>query len=160
MSAYPLAMLMGVCRLREDAAALAARTAEANLRAERERERRLRREREEYRRWRLAEEDRRYGVLIGKDSNAIGMNAFRGELAELKDRELAYDRAAIESKKLQAGLAKRAAEARTAYLAAIQKSRKIDSHREKWREDWDRERIRLEDIEMEEFAKGTIGPAR
>ncbi|MCD8351837.1 MAG: type III secretion protein [Planctomycetaceae bacterium] len=158
MSAYPLAMLVGVCKLREDAAASAMRVAEANLVREEETERGLRADLAEYAAWRLNEEDRRYAELFDSEPDIKDMERFRAELAGLKERELEFEREIIESKRRQKELALLVEKARTAYLATVQESRKIDAHREDWLEDWLREVSRAEEIEMEEFSKGKPGP--
>ena len=158
MSAYPLAMLIGVCKLREDSAASAMRAAEANLNQEQERERTLRADLAAYMEWRLREEDRRYEAFFAAESDRTGMEKFRADLATLKERELELEKEIIDSQRLQVELAAKLAETKKVYLAAVQESRKIDAHRESWLEEWNREQARAEDVEMEEFSKGKPAP--
>ncbi len=152
MSAYPLVMLIGVCKLREDAAASAMRAAELKLHNEEEEEKRLCGELAEYHQWRIAEEDKRYDAVIGTDTDKAGMEEFRAGLASLKEREIQYEGAIIESKQRQIALREALEQTKKTYHLAVLESRKIDAHRVNWLEEWNREQVRLEDVEMEEFS--------
>lgn len=153
-SPYPLAMLIGVCKLREDAAASAVRVAERNRDDEKEAGDKLRRELEEYKVWRREEENRRYKELFDKESDREDLESFRIGIASLKDREVEYEGMIIESDRRLAELEVKVEEAKRVYMAALQETMKIDAHREMWMEDWNREQGRLEDVEMEEFTGG------
>lgn len=152
-AAYPLGMLMGVCKLREDAAASKVRLAEHRLNEAREQERALRDALVEYARWRLREEDRRYDGIIGTAMNVVGMEDFRGELGGLKQREVEYEGEIIEAGRLIAAREEEVAGARRVYMATIQETRKIEAHRDSWLEEWSREQARLEDVEAEDFTR-------
>lgn len=152
-AAYPLTMLIGVCKLREDAASSKLRGAEYRLEEAVENEKKLQQALVEYRQWRLEEEDRRYRGIVGLDMNRAEMEDFRADLGLLKVREAEYEKEIIEAGRLITVREKEVEEARKAYMATLQETRKIETHRELWLEDWKKEQNRLEDIEMEEFTK-------
>lgn len=153
-SSYPLAMLIGVCKLREDAAASAMRAAERRVEEEEENGRRLRKELEDYIAWRIEEENRRYREIIGTETDREEMEKFRAGLSLLKEKDVEYEGRIIESDRRLVELREKLTEAKKAYLAAVQETTKIDAHREMWMEDWTREQNRIEDVEMEEFTGG------
>ncbi len=153
MSAYPLRMLVGVCKLREDSAASASRLAEYRLQEEQDLGRKLENDLAEYVKWRFSEEDRRYDGIIGTEMLLATVEDFRTDLAGLKLREAEYEKEIIESGRRAAEREKELAAAKAVYMAALQETRKIEAHREIWTEEWNREQARLEDVEMEEFSK-------
>lgn len=152
LSSYPLQALLSVRLYREEAARNGLRVAERLLAQAREDVVRCREELERYRSWRVEEEGRRYAAILGKAMSLDEIADFRASLGSLavgeEERVQDVGRAQDAATRQEAAVAR----AHQAVAAARREAAKIETHRDIWRESDKKERERLEDLELEEFA--------
>ncbi|WP_300717860.1 YscO family type III secretion system apparatus protein [uncultured Desulfovibrio sp.] len=152
LSSYPLQALLSVRLYREDAARNGLRVAERLLVQAREDVVRCREELERYRSWRVEEEGRRYAAILGKVLSLDEIAGFRASLGALAVGEEERIQAVGRAQDAVARQETAVARARQAVAVARREAAKIETHRDIWREGDKKERERLEDLELEEFA--------
>jgi type III secretion protein O len=138
-------------QLREEAAATECSAREKTLLAARQETQARRKTLEEYLVWRKEEEDRRYREILGKDLSRKEMDAFKGGVAALREKDAILMEALEEAQKAEQEASRRRDEAMEALKRRRKDREKIDVHREIWQVGEAREAERREDLEMEEF---------
>lgn len=151
MTAYPLAPLARIRRLREDAAVMECAAREKALLAARQETLARRKILEDYLVWRKKEEDRRYQEILGKEMSRQDLDVFKSGVAALREKDNALLEAVEEACRAEEEAARRRDDAAKTLKLRRKDKEKIDVHREIWRVGEAREAERREDLEMEEF---------
>lgn len=151
MTGYPLAPLVRVRKLREEAAAAEYSAREKALLAARQETLARSKALEDYLAWRMQEEERRYQSILGKELSFKELENFKAGLAALRDRDNLLLAALEEARKAEADAAQR----RDAAMEALRRTRKekerIGESQKIWLAQEVKETERREDLEMEEF---------
>jgi type III secretion protein O len=157
-SVYPLQSLISLRHFREQAAEREVREAETQRRlavAERDRKGL---ELEDYRLYRQKETERRWSELLGRTKSLADLDDFRAGLADLAQRELDLEMELEQEEKKVAEKTELLAQAKAALLACVKARDKLESHKDLYLAEANKESQRLEDLEMEEF-RPLMGPA-
>lgn len=111
---------------------------------------------EEYKEWRVKEEERLYEEVMNTEVKKVELDELRSKIANIRNKELDYVQAIDVARDKREEAKKALEEAKLLYKQAQLNREKIEEHKEVWMEEWKREQMRLEDIEMEEFTGAKI----
>ncbi|MDR2302070.1 MAG: type III secretion protein [Deltaproteobacteria bacterium] len=156
MSAYPLAALIAIRELREEGAKKALMAAEERLKEALAQEERAKNALEKWREYVIAETERRWGTLLGTQTDTKGLTGFREGLTELGLREADFEAKVLEAQKVTQEKRDEVLKAREELAARRRAKEKLESHREAWKVEEAKETERLEGLELEEFARPVL----
>ncbi len=151
MGAYPLANLLTLRKLREDAAEREARRARA---AEAEAKNRLEEAKAElarYREWRPGEEKRLFAELRGRVIEQSRLDRHREDIEGLRKQELVREETCLTREKELKEAGEALEKAKRAKAAAVRGREKIAIHRDRWQISEAKRLEAAEEAELEEF---------
>ncbi|MBQ3059974.1 MAG: YscO family type III secretion system apparatus protein [Desulfovibrio sp.] len=147
---YPLQALLNVRHFREEAARKEVRAAEQRHAEALRTLERCKADLERYRLWRPEEENRRYATIMGTAMSIDDMAAFRTALTVLAEGEAERGRAVSQAEEVAAQTMQEVRAAKQAAVLARKDAARIESHREIWLGEAQKQNERREDLELEE----------
>jgi hypothetical protein len=104
-----------------------------------------------YREFRQAETERRWKSLLGENLSIDELHEFRAGLSHLAQRELNLEVELEQKEKIVMDKTALFNTAKAEFLACLKARDKLERHRELYLTELNKEKLRLEDLEMEEF---------
>ncbi len=145
--------LMGVREYRERSAGTELCARKAECREAEEAETGKRKELADYGTWRRGKEETLFRRVANRLVRTGDLEAFRHGVRFLREREAALEEELAKAEKARRAAQEKVDKARDAYFLAFREKRKIEEHRNAWREERARELERRDEREMEEYGK-------
>jgi hypothetical protein len=145
--------LMGVRAHRERSAGMELRARKAECREAEEAETEKRKELADYGTWRRGKEETLFRRVANRLVRTGDLEAFRHKVRFLREKEAVLGEELAKAEEARRAAREKADGARDAYFLTVREKRKIEEHRNAWREERAREIERLDEREMEEYGK-------
>jgi type III secretion protein O len=151
MAKYPLGSLLTVREFREQAASNEVNACKARVREAQELVEKRKQELRDYIQWRVEEEKRLFAEIKNREIAYRGLEDHQQDIQQLRGREAQYHESIHQAEAAVEQAKKNLTAAQERHRIACQEKRKIEEHREIWKEEQKKIAALEEDKEMEEF---------